>query len=236
MTEEEWLARAHAVRMVEFLESTASDRKLRLLACASVRLFWEHLKDPTARTLVEVFETYADGQATSIDVLTEWRKVFDIAQSLQEYGPHRTALEVCLDLTRVTVAVTDSTAYRGCRSVVSDVGRIEIYALGAAGIKPGSAAYTTAIRRKVIRGAALVREIFGNPFRPVSFSPEWRTDTAMSLARLMYDSREFGAMPILADALQDAGCDSDDILSHCRDASATHVRGCWVVDLVLNKS
>ena len=73
-----------------------------------------------------------------------------------------------------------------------------------------------------------------NPFRPVAFSPEWRTDTAIALARQMYESRDFGAMPILADALQDAGCDNDDILCHCR-TEQTHVRGCWVVDLVLGK-
>jgi hypothetical protein len=64
----------------------------------------------------------------------------------------------------------------------------------------------------------------------------WRTSTAVALAKEMYDSRGFGAMPILADALQDAGCTSDDILGHCRDVHATHVRGCWVVDLVLGKS
>ncbi|MBN9117896.1 MAG: hypothetical protein J0I06_01800 [Planctomycetes bacterium] len=81
-----------------------------------------------------------------------------------------------------------------------------------------------------------MRDIFGNPFRPLTFSPSWRTGTALSLARQMYESRDFSAMPILADALQDAGCDSDDILDHCRAANATHVRGCWVVDLVLNKS
>jgi hypothetical protein len=84
--------------------------------------------------------------------------------------------------------------------------------------------------------ADLVREIFGNPYRPVAFAPEWRTDTAVSLARAMYESRDFGAMPILADALQDASCESDDVLSHCRDANATHVRGCWVVDRVLGKA
>jgi hypothetical protein len=84
----------------------------------------------------------------------------------------------------------------------------------------------------------LLRDIFGDrgavltePF----WRAEWRTDTAMSLARQMYESREFSAMPILADALQDAGCDNDDILSHCRDTALTHVRGCWVVDLVLGK-
>ena len=82
--------------------------------------------------------------------------------------------------------------------------------------------------------AALFRDIFGNPFRPVTFSPVWRTDTALALARQMYDAREFSAMPILADALQDAGCDNDDILNHCR-GPGPHVRGCWVVDLVLGK-
>ncbi len=83
--------------------------------------------------------------------------------------------------------------------------------------------------------AALIRDIFGNPFRAVTFSDSWRTDTALSLAKQMYESRDFSAMPILADALQDAGCDNEGILNHCRDTSATHVRGCWVVDLVLGK-
>ena len=82
--------------------------------------------------------------------------------------------------------------------------------------------------------AVIIRDIFGNPFRPVAFAPAWRSDTAVSLARGMYDSRDFGAKPILADALQDAGCDNDDILSHCRGEEA-HVCGCWVVDLVLGK-
>lgn len=81
---------------------------------------------------------------------------------------------------------------------------------------------------------AFMREIFGNPFRPIDFAP-WRTDTAVALARQMYESREFGAMPILADALQDARCDNTDVLNHCRDATQTHVRGCWVVDGVLGK-
>ena len=77
---------------------------------------------------------------------------------------------------------------------------------------------------------ALVREVFGNPFRPIDFAP-WRTDTAVALARQMYDARDFGAMPILADALQDAGCANEEVLSHCRGAGP-HVRGCWVVDWV----
>jgi hypothetical protein len=83
---------------------------------------------------------------------------------------------------------------------------------------------------------ALGRDVFGHLSCPFLFRLRWCTDTAVALARQMYESRDFGAMPILADALQDAGCDSEDILAHCRDASLTHVRGCWVVDLVLGKS
>ena len=82
-------------------------------------------------------------------------------------------------------------------------------------------------------GVPLLREVFGNPFRLVDFAP-WRTDTAVTLARQMYESREFSAMLILADALQDAGCDNEEVLSHCRGAGP-HVRGCWVVDGVLGK-
>jgi hypothetical protein len=81
---------------------------------------------------------------------------------------------------------------------------------------------------------ALLREVFGNPLRPVAFDPSWRTDTAVALARRMYESRDFSAMPILADALQEAGCDDEELLNHCR-SKGPHVRGCWVVDLVLGR-
>jgi hypothetical protein len=96
----------------------------------------------------------------------------------------------------------------------------------------GDSAEAALIER--IGQAQLFRDIFGNPFRPATFSPEWRTDTVLALARQMYEARDFGAMPILADALQDAGCDNVDILAHCR-GSGPHVRGCWIVDLVLGK-
>jgi hypothetical protein len=70
--------------------------------------------------------------------------------------------------------------------------------------------------------------------RSVTCCPAWRTDTVIQLARQMYEGREFGAMPILADALQDAGCDNEDVLYYCR-RPGPHVRGCWVIDLVLGK-
>ncbi|QEL16013.1 hypothetical protein [Limnoglobus roseus] len=80
-----------------------------------------------------------------------------------------------------------------------------------------------------------MRCVFGNPFRPVAFSPAWRTSTAVGLAEGIYADRAFDRLLILADALQDAGCGDADILGHCR-GTGPHVRGCWVVDLVLGKS
>jgi hypothetical protein len=80
----------------------------------------------------------------------------------------------------------------------------------------------------------LLREVFGNPFRRATVDAAWRTPDVRLLAEGIYAERAFDRMPILADALQDAGCDNDDILNHCR-GSGPHVRGCWVVDLVLGK-
>ena len=87
---------------------------------------------------------------------------------------------------------------------------------------------------RIVARLRILEDIVGPP--EPQFSLKWRTSTATALAQQMYESRDFGAMPILADALQDAGCTSDAILNHCRDPHATHVRGCWVVDLVLGKS
>ncbi len=81
--------------------------------------------------------------------------------------------------------------------------------------------------------ARLVREILGNVFRPVQFDPRWRTRDAVALARQMYQTQKFAALPILADALQEAGCEDEQVLSHCRDTALEHVRGCWVLDAVL---
>jgi hypothetical protein len=76
--------------------------------------------------------------------------------------------------------------------------------------------------------------VVGNPFRTVAFDPSWRTSAVVGLARATYDDRAFDQLPILADALQEAGCEDAEVLGHCR-SSGWHVRGCWVVDLLLGK-
>jgi hypothetical protein len=89
------------------------------------------------------------------------------------------------------------------------------------------------------RTLAFVRDIFGNPFCPVRLEPRWLTSTVVDLARSIYEGfpRQVGGymgMAILADALMDAGCDSEELLNHLRSAGP-HVRGCWAVDLILGK-
>jgi hypothetical protein len=69
---------------------------------------------------------------------------------------------------------------------------------------------------------------------PVTLDPSWLTSSVVALATGIYEEKAFHQMPILADALQDAGCDNEDILTHCREP-AEHVRGCFVVDQVLGK-
>jgi hypothetical protein len=80
--------------------------------------------------------------------------------------------------------------------------------------------------------AAVFRDIVSNPSEPVAFAPRWRTEDTVGLALGIYEDRAFSRLPLLADALMDAGCDDDRIIGHCRSIGP-HTRGCWVVDLVL---
>jgi hypothetical protein len=89
--------------------------------------------------------------------------------------------------------------------------------------------------KNALRSTAVsIREIFGNPFRPITLNPSWLTSTVLALANGIYEEKAFDRMPILADALQDTGCDNEDILNHCRGVEP-HVRGCWAVDLLTDR-
>jgi hypothetical protein len=82
--------------------------------------------------------------------------------------------------------------------------------------------------------AAIIRDVVGNPFRPVAVDPFWLTPSVVAVAQSIYEDRRFEDMPILADALEEAGCHDADILAHCR-SEGPHFRGCWAVDLLLGK-
>jgi hypothetical protein len=80
-----------------------------------------------------------------------------------------------------------------------------------------------------------MHDIFGpNPYKPTMFQRAWRTDVVKAMAQSAYELRDFSALPVLADALEESGCDSTDILEHLRSIGP-HVRGCWCLDVVLGK-
>ncbi len=210
MTEEEWLAEQSMHAMFCELGQLATHRKLRLLACACCRRFSDQLSRSALDGLL-VAELYVDGKAKK--------------------GELRTGKLSREDRGRLVQAVELATSKH------ASSGTLQFslsYAALAAAQRDNTEDDWQAVAAEHRAQLTLLRDIFGNPFRPVTFSPAWRTDTAIALAKQMYESREFSAMPILADALQDAGCDSDEVLSHCRGVGP-HVRGCWVVDLVLEK-
>jgi hypothetical protein len=210
MTEAEWFAAADPLLLLPAAERVASLRKLRLLMAGVCRRGWARYGMPAVNRAIDCAELYADGVATDSMVAelrgrigTGWFWGIPAESLLCPAGQEVSAVRTFL-----TVLQNSSPPQ----------------------VTDGVSAATWAIRDRAAR-ANLLRDVVGNPFRS-GFDPEWLTSTVVQLAEQMYGSRDFSAMPILADALQDAAC--DDILAHCR-GPGPHVRGCWVVDLVLGK-
>ena len=100
---------------------------------------------------------------------------------------------------------------------------------------PSDPAWRTAYFKEKEKQAALLRDVLNIPDSRVRFNARWLTRATKALAETIYAERAFERMPILGDALEEVGCDNTDILDHCR-GGGPHVRGCWVVDLLLGKN
>ncbi|HEY7314823.1 MAG TPA: hypothetical protein VH643_36090 [Gemmataceae bacterium] len=213
VTEAEWLACTDPLLMLKSLRRKSSERKLRHFACACCRDIWHLLTVEHSRTAVEVAERFADGDATRDELEAVWKAASAVA------GPPAWAAAWASEGAARKAA---RGAARGAVRVVEWQARVTAWEVEVA--KAGQ--------------AATFREIFGNPFHPITLDPAWLTwhdGLIVSMARRMYDSRDFSDMPVLADALEEAGCTNQDILGHCRSAGE-HVRGCWVIDSILGRS
>ena len=215
MTEAEWLnEHCHDFHQMwlaldglrRAMSITAQRRKPRLFACACCRRIWNWLDEPDGAA-IEIAERYADGLAKYSELSAVGLRSPPVDAALNLH-PESVANRVC-ELVYQNAAT---------QSGDTEQGRIEA-------------------RQERIQQVKLLREMFGNPFR----SPEldapllgWNDQTVPKIAAAIYDERAFDRMPILADALEDAGCDDADILRHCREPGQ-HVRGCWVIDLLLGK-
>jgi hypothetical protein len=99
----------------------------------------------------------------------------------------------------------------------------------------GSSRWYAALQAEQKVQCAVLRDLFSPPtFRPVEIDPCWRTPAVVALATAIYEERRWQDLPILGDALQEAGCADEDVLAHCR-RPGPHARGCWLVDLLLKK-
>lgn len=214
MTEQEWSGSTVPELMLVYLRSKVSKRKLRLFAIACCHRILGYLDD-NHREANEVAECYVDGKVTEDELITAAWKAAD----------------------RPLCYVYDELLEPMHNDIYDNAARIARYAtnmreLDTQVLKEGGGNDLLGTERKT--QTAFLRDIVGNPFNPVTLNPSWQTATVVSLAQAIYDDRRFRDMPILADALEDAGCTNDEILKHCR-SGLEHVRGCWVVDLVLAK-
>jgi hypothetical protein len=210
---------------LRFNRTRKGRRKLRLIGCAGVRrLCSDLLSDDRLARAVETSERYADDLATADELSAASvegvpLKVGQFAdQSDPTWRPRFVANVVYLTTQRNAEGVALAAA---------------VAAWTVQGTKP--------FIRQIDYSATCdaVREVIGNPFRVeklliVKLRKRILTADVLGLAESIYEERAFDRMGILADALEDAGCEEAAVLSHCRSAGL-HVRGCWVVDLILDK-
>ena len=216
MTEAYWHVCTDPTPMLAFLRGRASGRKLRLFACACARRVWDRLDAP-GRWAIQAAERSAEGEGPDGELWAAHAEAYQSAlQAVSGWGANRRH-----DLARFAAA---SSAARDAAEAAATVSLDQLRLDDAE------------LRRPVEETAQVsaIRCVIGDPFRPVAVDPGWLTSTVLTLAQQAVEKREFDVLPILADALQDAGCDNDAVLAHCR-GSACHCPGCWVVDLLLGK-
>jgi hypothetical protein len=213
MTEEQWLATCDHARVPASLRARGSERKLRLFNAAFVRLLWGVLPYEQSRRAVETVERFADGLASSEELEQASHAGFHAVPSR---GPAEAAA-----------------AYAAYCSAYVALSNSMGNARTASGFPYKSPVHT--------QHAELFRDVFGDP-QPVALDPRWRTPAVLALAQAAYEERELPSgqldparLAVLADALEEAGCTDDATLSHLR-SPGPHVRGCWVIDLLIGRA
>jgi biotin carboxyl carrier protein len=258
MDEEQWLACDNHRVMMHFLHDKASDRKRRLFACACVRRVWGDLADDAGRKGIEAAEDFVDGlldrqsleaatagavEITSPTVGTFHARGMPDAPPYVGVGSHVTPdTVVCL----IEAMKLFNEIPAGCTGVITealvkDKTPVEYAEVLFRVISTGTVESLRGVENDQV---VLVRDVFGNPFRQMLLDPawlQWQDGTVVKLAQTTYEERNLPGgtldnvrLAVLADALEEAGCTDAVILDHCR-GPGPHVRGCFVVDLILAK-
>jgi hypothetical protein len=233
LTTNDWVGLWHSIPWGE-----ESDRKRRLIATAVCRHLSDQLSDSKFLQFLEISESVVDRPIND-------RKEWDAACDSLEMGSSSLILNAAVEQAIWTLRSDDHKVGRAIEAAADVFGYIAAIREGVipahTSLRSAEASWTHPV---FVNGrdneggeviSRIIREVVINPFRPITFSSSWLTSSVDSIAKNMYGTRVFTGMPILADALQEAGCEDKEILIHCRNSSANHIRGCWVLDLLLNK-
>ncbi len=228
MTEHEWMTCAEPETMLYFLRGKFSDRKSRLFAIACCRRIYDLLEDERSRRAVETSANYIEGLASRMElrkshadaeaVIEEfWSKILDNHEKLLNSPAEEAAASTAAEPLRTYQVASEASAAR-------------VWA-GSRDFEEMKAAND---REKSFQ-CHLLRDLIGNPFRPLASDQNEWAPQVVALAETIYDHCSFDRLAELAQVLQETGCENVDILNHCR-RSGEHARGCWVIDLILGKS
>ena len=212
MTEEEWLTVELPDVLLDYVKAQklSNSRRDRLFGCGCFRIVWDRIGTDLLAGVVDLAEARADRRVKHAELGKIHYPRIDLSDNT---------------ITYVAMATHAVTVPKTTPGYVAWLVRVAVDH-----ITHVNSRYGVPDRPQ----SDLIRDIFGNPFRPVTFDPRWRSSDVVGLARAIYDDKAFERMPILADALMDAGCEDEQIIGHCR-GDGPHVRGCWVVDLILGK-
>jgi hypothetical protein len=228
-TEQAWLNSTTPQSLLLTLKGKRLPRQRRLFAVACCRRWLQEMLDPESRHALEVAERYADGLADRDELEAAYRTAQEVA--VRRLMPCQTATqntsgEELWNAWRLAHSAQIACAPSGTDDVVSEL------------LKRATRRGSEHQKLESLAQSSLIRDIFGNPFRP---RPDvdtvwlsWNDGIVPKLAQAIYDDRAYDRLPILADALEEAGCTNPDMLAHCRQPGE-HVRGCWVLDILLGK-
>jgi hypothetical protein len=254
MTEQQWLACRDPGRLLSALhglrgrcsatgQPSPNPECFRLFACACCRRLW-HLLEFGDRYAVECLEIYAAGGPR--EALLKARRFHREAGNAASAGISGSyGADYATRMRAWAGGLASSAVWRATSGPPTKAAMAYEDSARAAGSweaaehwRPDQPApplnWNLSSANELAIQADLLRDIFGDPFRPVAFDPAWRTPMVRGLAEGIEQEQAFDRLPILADALEEAGCTSDALLSHCR-SPGPHVRGCWALGLVLSR-
>jgi hypothetical protein len=214
MSQFKWRVCKHPDKMVDWLTQQRDSRKMRLFAAACCRRIWHLATDERSRRAIEATERFAD------DLIS--------LEELERF--HRDATDA-----EFTPAISGSEPLPFVRLAFRDVAVSAAHAYAGSLDLPGGRCWQNAFYDELRSQSFLLRDIYREGALTSPPHASWLyAPASVKLAEAIYQDRAFDRLPILADSLEEAGCTDADVLSHCR-GDGPHVRGCWVVDLILRK-